>query len=162
MAKYNLGYTPDLYDFILFGITCAENQYVLVSELNNSMDLELALYENMKMQVKNKDYFEFSLFSYVQSDLGLEYFLIPNRSNYKINDKAETGYDLFQNSGQRFEQVAILVPELPQTDYFLILKGENAVHEQYKVFQLLKMVPCISQSHEIIPHKLSSRNNLVF
>ena len=120
------------------------------------------LHENLKLSQKNHEVFEFAIYNYSNQEMGLEYFLVPNKSNYKSTIQSKTVNDLFANTGQSFEETVLLINELPRTDYFLLLKGESAIHEQYNVFQLLKEIEVINQVHEIIPEKLSSRNNLIF
>jgi hypothetical protein len=98
----------------------------------------------------------------LDEELGLEYCLLPNKSNYRPKQKARPAYDLFSESKQAIEQSTLLIAELPHTNYFLILKGESAIHEQYNVYKLLRKVECIEQVHEIVPDKLQSKNNLIF
>lgn len=162
MAKYTLHSDVNLFDFVLIGLSSMENQYVIVNNINNTLCIDLNLEQTLKFNLKKQDLFEFSLFQHIDEELGLEYFLVPNKSNYKSQKQKETDYDLFTSTKQVFEETALLISELPRTDYFLLLKGENAIHEQYKVFTLLKQIPCIQQVHEIIPDKLQSKNNLIF
>jgi len=162
MAKYTLINTDDLYNFVLLGIASMENQYVLVSQINSALQLDLCLNENIKVSVKNGEIFEFSVYGFTQEEMAMEYLLIPNKSNNRLNKPNKQNQDLFELLNERMEEVAWLVPELPKTDYFVILKGENAIHEQHQIIKLLKEAAAVQQLHEIIPDKLPSRNNLVF
>lgn len=162
MAKHILHNDVDLFDFVLIGIACPENQYVIINNINLHLNINLSLSQTLKFDLKKHDLFEFSLFHYVDEELGLEYSVVPNKSNYRPMQNKDAGFDLFANSDQVIEETALLINELPHTNYFFILKGESAIHEQYNVFKLLKSIPVINQVHEIIPDKLPSKNNLIF
>lgn len=162
MAKYILHNDSNVFDFVLIGISSSENQYVIVNQINRQLNIGLSLEQNLKTTAKDHEMFEFSIFNYVDEELGLEYYLVPNKSNYKPQNKLGSNFDLFSESKQLIEQSALLINELPHTNYFVILKGESAIHEQYQVFKLLKEIEGIDQVHEVIPEKLASKNNLIF
>lgn len=162
MAKYTLQNDENIFDFVLIGISSNENQYVIINNINSQLNIDLFLHENLKLSQKNHEIFEFSIYHFSHQEMALEYFLVPNKSNYKSTIQSKAVNDLFSNTGQSFEETVLLINELPRTDYFLLLKGESAIHEQYNVFKLLKEIEVINQVHEIIPEKLSSRNNLIF
>lgn len=162
MAKYTLHNDTNFFDFVLIGISSNENQYVITNNINHSLNVNLCLDQTLKFNLKKHDLFEFSLFYYLDEELGLEYYLVANKSNFKTNQKQANNHDLFAESQEKIEESALLISELPYTDYFLLLKGENAIHEQYNVFKLLKTISCINKVHEVIPDKLQSKNNLIF
>ncbi len=162
MAKYILHSDVNLFDFVLIGITSPENQYVIVNNINESLNIDLALSQTLRSASKDTDLFDFSVYSYLDEELGLEYCLLPNKSNHRPKQKARPVYDLFAESKQAIEQSILLIGELPHTNYFLILKGESAIHEQYNIYKLLRKIECVEQVHEIIPDKLPSKNNLIF
>jgi hypothetical protein len=162
MAKYTLHNDIDLYQFVLLGISSPENQYLLVNALNEGLNLKLELQNYLNLSMKQGRLFDFSVYGFLDEELGLDYFFLPNKSNFKPLEKNNSVNDLFTNSELQVEEAALLVPELPHTNYFLILKGDSALHEQYQVFQSLKNIELIHQVHEIIPERLASRQNLVF
>ncbi len=162
MAKYTLHNQDNFYDFVLLGIACPENQYVLLNAINDGLNLKLQLYQYLKLSMKEGRFFDFSVFQFLDEEMGLEYFFLPNKSNFKPQENQSLQNDLFASSDMQVEEAALLVPELPHTNYFLILKGESAIHEQYQVFKALKDVEVIQQVHEIIPERLNSKHNLVF
>jgi hypothetical protein len=162
VAKYILHNDVNLFDFVLIGITSPENQYVIVNNVNESLNIDLALSQTLRSASKDTDLFDFSVYSFLDEELGLEYCFLPNKSNFRPKQKARPAYDLFAESKQSIEQSILLISELPHTNYFLILKGESAIHEQYNVYKLLRKIECIEQVHEIIPDKLQSKNNLIF
>ncbi len=162
VAKHILHNDANLFDFVLIGIASGENQYVIINNINAMLNIELALTQNLRSASKSSDLFDFSVYSYLDEELGLEYCVVPNKSNFKPKQKSGPAYDLFTESKQVIEQSILLINELPHTNYFLLLKGDSAVHEQYTVFKLLRQIECIEQVHEIIPDKLQSKNNLIF
>lgn len=162
MAKYTLQNDLNIFDFVLLGIASPENQYVLVNSVNHQLNLFLELDQVLKIGTKQGRLFDFSVYGFTDENMGLEYFLLPNKSNYQPKSSAGKSNDLFASIHQQVEEAALLVPELPHTNYFLILKGESAFHEQYEVFKSLKKVTAIHQVHEIIPERLASKNHLVF
>lgn len=162
MAKHVLHNDVNLFDFVLIGISSVEDQYVIVNNINETLHIDLALSHNLRSASKGSDLFDFSVYGFIDEDLGLEYYVIPNKSNHRPKQKAGPAIDLFTDSKQNIEQSILLINELPRTNYFFLLKGESALHEQYNIFTLLRKIECIEQVHEIIPEKLASRNNLIF
>jgi hypothetical protein len=162
VAKHVLYNDVNLFDFVLIGITSPENQYVIVNNINEIFNIDLALSQNLRSASKDTELFDFSVFSYLDEELGLEYYVVPNKSNHRPRQKPKPAYDLFVDTRQNIEESILLINELPHTNYFLILKGDSAIHEQYNVYKLLRKIGCIEQVHEIIPDKLASRNNLIF
>ena len=55
-----------------------------------------------------------------------------------------------------------LIKELPKTDYFLILKGEELHTFRFKIMECLKTIPEIVQLQAIEPNDLASKRNLIF
>lgn len=161
MAKYVLNNSPGDLDFALIGLVCAENQYSLVSEVNNALNIDLALSDNVPYNLKDGKLFYFSLFHFISEEFGLEYYLIPNNSNLEteIKQQQQTN-DLFAELN--VDESTKLIKELPKTDYFLILKGEDLHMFQYKVIEKLKTIKDIIQVQSIEPGDLPSRMNLVF
>ena len=162
MVRHVLHNDSDLFDFVLLGITSSENQYVIINNINLYLHIGLSLSQTLNLKLNEHEIFEYSLYSYSDEEFGIEYYVVPNKSNKRPNQNKDHKYDLFSNSYQIIEETALLISELPHTNYFLIIKGDRAGYEQYNVFKLLKSIPCISQVHEIIPDKLTNKNNLVF
>jgi hypothetical protein len=161
MAKHVLNTNAGDLDFVLIGISSAENPYGIVARVNECLNIDLALSDNIPYNLKDGKLFYFSLFASVNDELGLEYFLIPNASNLDANpNEGDSGNDLFGNTG--VEESTRLVKELPKTDYFLILKGEELHLYQFKIIELLKSINEVIQVQSIEPNELPSRMNLVF
>lgn len=160
MAKHVLHNTSDELDFLLIGLRCAENQYSIVSFINRALGIELALSDNIPYNLKDGKLFYFSLFRYMSEEFGLEYFLIPNTSNFDEQTNNTQGNDLF--AGLDVEESTKLIKELPKTDYFMIVKGEDLHLVQFKITEHLKTIEDIQQLQIIEPRDLPSKMNLVF
>lgn len=161
MAKYVLNTGEDDLNFTLLGITCAENQYQFISLLNQTLKTDLTLSDYLPLLTKGAKVFKFSLYAYVDEDLRLEFNCIPNQSNIEepnINENQSS--DLFQ--GINLDESTKLIRELPKTDYFLLLKGDESVVYQFKIINLLKSIPEIIQIQTIEAQDLPSKKNLIF
>lgn len=161
MAKHILNNSSENFDFVLIGLVTDENQYGIVSKVNEALGIDLVLSDNVPFNLKPGSIFHFSLFRHQNEDLGLEIFLLPNNSNLEIA-KAETGAtgDLFSETG--VEESTKLVKELPKTNYFVIVKGEDLHLFKFKIADKLKNVKEIVQLQMIEVRDLPSRMNLVF
>ncbi|MGE0568952.1 MAG: IPExxxVDY family protein [Bacteroidia bacterium] len=162
MAKLSLHSDDSIFDFVLLGISSQENQYVLVSVINDFLNIELELNRFIPLILKSSDLFEFSQYRYIDENHALEYYFLPNRSNHRNERKKPQTSDLFSEIKHSIDESVLLIPELKQTDFFILIKGEKAEYYKTKLFELLKSTPYIDTVHEIIPEKLASRNNLVF
>lgn len=161
MAKHILNTHSDESDYVLIGINCLEDQYVLSSLISNVLKIELFLSDYIPFNLKEGRVFKFSLYRFLDESLGLEYFLIPNTSNFEEpNLNRGNSNDLFAE--QDVDESVKLIGELPKTDYFLIMKGEDLHNYQYKVIEKLKTQSEIIQIQAIEPKELPSRRNLIF
>ncbi len=161
MAKYTLNTNDEDLDFALIGLTLHENQYEAVIALNEALNIDLCLSDNITLNLKDNKVFSFSLFNFYDAELGLNYNFIPNTSNFEapnINDPVASG--LFD--GLEIEESVKLIKELPKTDYFLILKGEELHYFQHKIIEKLKEIKEILQIQVIDVSELPSKRNLVF
>lgn len=161
MAKHVLNNSTENFDFLLIGILTGENQYSIVSKVNQALGIDLVLSDNISYNLKPGSIFHFSLYRHQNEDLGLEIFLLPNNSNLEIAKPEEKeGADLFSGTG--VEESARLIKELPKTNYFLIVKGEDLHLFRFKITDKLKNIEEIIQVQVIEPRELPSRMNLVF
>lgn len=161
MAKHVLNTGADDYDFVLIGITCSENQYFLSSVVGDALNLSFFLSDYIPFSLKEGKIFKFSLYRFLDEELGLEYFFIPNSSNFEdLNPNMQTTADLFAEIN--VEETTRLIKELPKTDYFILLKGENIHNVQFKIIDRLKTIPEIIQIQLIEPNELQSKRNLIF
>lgn len=161
MAKHFLNTSEDDLDFVLIGMTCLENQYALAALIDVALKTKLFLSDYIPFNLKEGRIFKFSLYRFQDEELGLEYFFIPNSSNFEEpNLNATNTGDLF--AGIDVDESVKLIKELPKTDYFLILKGEDLHNYQFKIIDKLKTFPEIIQIQAIEPQDLPSKRNLIF
>lgn len=161
MAKYTLSAPEDEIDFSVIGISCAEEQYAAVSIVDELLGTQLQLVDYVSYMLKENKLFMFSLFQYVDEDLGLEYSFIPNLSNFESQANNSTAAaDLFGTV--QVEERMRLIKELPKTDYFLLLKGEALSHYTMHIAELLRLSADIVQVTTIEAQDLPSRKNLIF
>lgn len=161
MAKHFLNTADDDFDFMLLGIVCLENQYHVVSAINDVLKINLCLSDYIPFNLKGGKLFKFSLYHFIDEELGLDYFFIPNTSNFEEpNVNVIPGNDLF--AGVDVDESVKLVKELPKTDFFLILKGEELHNYSHKVIEKLKTIEEIIQVQTIEPNDLPSKRNLIF
>lgn len=161
MAKHVLNTNENDFDFALIGMVCPENQYVILSLVNESLKINLRLNDYVPFSLKNGKLFKFSLYHFTDEELNLEYFLIPNTSNFEAPNMNASGLnDLF--TGLDVDESVKLVKELPKTDYFLIVKGEDLHYYQFKIMEKLKTINEIIQVQTIEASDLPSRRNLIF
>jgi hypothetical protein len=163
MAKYTLHNDPDEFNFLLFGIACSENQYVLASNINTALGIDLHLSDYIDLSHRMGKDFKFSFFNYLDEEFNLEYNLVPNKSNnVPKEDGAANSGDLFSAFNENVDESSRLIPELTKTDYLLLIKGDEHYNFTYKITEALKKIPEIISLQEIIPEKLSNKNNLIF
>jgi hypothetical protein len=161
LAKFILNTGEEDFDFELLGINCNENQYRLSVLISDALNIDLFLSDYIPLNLKDGKIFKFSLFRFEDNDLGLQYYFIPNLSNFsEPNAVVNKVADLFE--GLDIEENVRLIRELPRTDYFLIIKGEELGMFRHKIMGALKSVKEISQVQVIQPQELPSRKNLIF
>lgn len=161
MAKHVLNIGYENFDFILIGLSCSENQYVLANKISDVLNISFYLSDYIPFHLKEGKLFNFSLYRFIDEELGLDYFFIPNTSNFEgINPNAVFENDLFGEV--QVDETVRLIKELPKTDYFLILKGESAHVQQFKIIEALKQLTEIIQLQVIQANELASKRNLIF
>ena len=125
MAKYVLNTNENDFDFALLGLVCPENQYAILSFVNEALKINLCLNNYVPFSLKDGKLFKFSLYNFTDEELNLEFFLIPNASNFdEPNVNASASNDLFK--GMDIDESVKLIKELPKTDYFLIVKRRRS------------------------------------
>lgn len=163
MAKHTLHSDPEEFNFLLFGIACSDNQYVLASNINTALGIDLRLSNYIDLSHRMGKDFKFSFFDYQDEEFNLEYNLIPNKSNNVAKEKTYSNDgDLFSMFNEDIDESSRLIPELTKTDYLLLIKGDEHYNFTYKITDALKKIPEIISLQEIIPEKLTNKNNLIF
>lgn len=160
MAKHTLGSNDDELDFALIGITSPEDQYTMVTLLDNALQITFRLSDYIPFALKTSRIFHFSLYHYFDEALGLELNLVPNSSNLEQQGNTPQSTDLFAELD--VDEKVRLIKELPKTDYFLILKGEDLHNYSYRMVEKIKAIPGVVQVTTIEPADLPSKRNLIF
>ena len=160
MAKYSLN-TSDDFDFVVIGIMSANDQYQVIGAINDVLKINLHLQAFVPYNLKDGKLFNFSLYNFFDEELGLEYNVIPNQSNFEgPNINSASANDLFANNA--VEESVRLIKELPKTDYFIVLKGEDLHNYQFKIIDKLKTVDDFLQVQAVAVEELTSKRNLMF
>ncbi len=161
MAKYVLTASEDTFDFSLFGLRFNDNQYRIVNHLNTLFRIDLTLSDYLQLHLKNGKAFQFSLFQYIDEELGLEYNLIPNKSNLQepTFGQSRSNLDLFNEVD--VDESTLIIPELPQIDFFLMLKGEGLFQYEDSLLNILKTSTELLSVKEIYADDLPSKRNLI-
>ena len=161
MAKHVLNTSEDDFDFVLIGLVCLENQYHIVNAINEILKTDLRLSDYLPFNLKGGKLFKFSLYKFLDEELGIDYHLIPNTSNFDEPTGSENaGNDLFASVD--VDESVKLIKELPKTDYFILLKGEDLHNYQFKIIDKLKLIPEVIQVQSIEAKELQSKRNLIF
>ena len=113
--------------FTLIGISCHLKDYRLSFLLNQHAGLFLQKLEDLRVALSaKKEPAEFSIYLYPDDDYFNTYFLVANRS-------------------QNF----ILVPEIKQVDFLLIVEGEFQKTRKDSLIKTLRNIPNILTAYEI-------------
>jgi hypothetical protein len=165
LATYTLdNHTEEHFDFDVFSITCTESIYRVVYELNQALSIDLQLNDLLDFTHKQGEDFYFPLYGFIHEELNIEFNLLPNQSSFqpKNETEAKTNFDLFAGD---IEQTTSLIPELENSDYFLIIKGDNRYLYNHKIFEAIKLNPAFIIVHEIFISDLKdkkAKSNLLF
>ncbi|MCF8424402.1 MAG: IPExxxVDY family protein [Bacteroidia bacterium] len=165
MATYNLDITAEEhFDFDVFSITSTESIYRVVHELNQALNIDLQLVDLLDFTHKQGDDFYFPLYGFVHEELSIEFNLLPNQTSFqpKVQGTSKSEFDLFAGD---IEQTTKLLPELENSDYFLIVKGDNRYMHNHIIFDAIKLNPAFIIVHEIFLEELKdkkSKSNLLF
>ena len=165
MATYNLDINAEEhFDFDVFSITCPESIYRVVHELNQALNIDLQLVDLLDFTHKQGDDFYFPLYGFVHEELSIEFNLLPNQTSFqpKAQGASKSEFDLFAGD---IEQTTKLLPELENSDYFLIVKGDNRYMHNHIIFDAIKLNPAFIIVHEIFLEELKdkkSKSNLLF
>ena len=162
MAKYVLNNSKEEFNFFLIGITCPINQYEMVSLINNCLQIDLSLNSFVELKLKKNKIFSFSLFTFLDEDLGIDYVFIPNLSNFETQSALNVINENNLFKDQVIEEQVRLLNELPKTDYLIMLKGEDVINYRFKISDQLKKRNAIIQLQNIEPSTLPSKRNLIF
>lgn len=140
LNKFTLKYELDL-DFVLFAISSPLKDYRLCYFINKNAGLNLSKVDDHEAWLVNTDTpTHFSKFAHLSDESETEFYLIANR-----------GY----GGGW-------LVPEMRQTDYFLLIKNFIDDDDLMALDEGINAIGEVLVAGEIKPEKLKSKENLIF
>ena len=165
MATYNLDMNAEEhFDFDVFSITSTETIYKVIHELNNCLDIDLQLNELLDFTHKEGEDFYFPLYGFNHEDLNIEFNLLSNQTSFQPKTAEDKPKELDLFAGD-IEQTTKLLPELENSDYFLIIKGDNRYLYNHVVFEAIKSNPFFTIVNEIFIDDLKdkkAKGNLLF
>lgn len=139
MKTRKLKYIPS-FDFELFGISSAEDDYKISWQISNSLKIEFLRRDNIK--ISDSKICEDQIFSIFENITKTEDF------NLKlISNKGNIGY---------------LVPELKNIDYFIIISNNNEKSFIDDLLKQLRNIENISAVFKLNPESLKSKEKLLF
>ena len=139
IRKHKLGYTEE-FDFLLLGLVSAENDYRLIWKFNQTFNFGFERAENHKVISKNGEAeIGFSHYTYEDENTCLLYRFLSNKTDG-----------------------GILMEELKNIDYFVIVQGDFSETYITSLVTNLKSVEHIQAVFQISPASLKSRERLLF
>ena len=132
--------------------------------MNHHLNIDLQLSELLDYTHTEGEEFYFPVYSFQHNELNIEINLLANETSLKpILDKpTETSFDLFAGD---VEQKIRLLPELENSDFLLLVKGENRYLHNHTILKELQGIPLFMSVREIFIEDLKekkSRSNLLF
>lgn len=165
MALHSLDIqSEDHFDFDVFSITSTESIYRVVFEINSVLNVDLQLNDLLDYTHKEGQDFYFPVYTFLHEELNIEFNLLPNQTSFQpfYSKGQQQAPDLF---GGDIEHTTKLLPELENTDYFLLIKGDNRLSYNHTIFKTIKMVSTFQMVEEIVLDKLKdkkAKGNLLF
>lgn len=165
MTTHSLDHSAEEhFDFDIFSITSTESIYRVIHELNEALDIDLQLTDLLEFTHKEGEDFYFPLYGFDHESLNIEFNLIPNQTSFqpKVENSQLKELDLFAGE---IEQTTQLLPELVNSDYFLIIKGDNRYLHNHTIFESIKLNPAFIIVRELFIDDLKdkkSKGNLLF
>lgn len=164
MPTYSLDiHAEEHFDFDLFSITCTESVYRVIHELNNDLDIDLQLNELLDYTHKEGEDFYFPVYTFQHESLNIEFNLLQNQTSFQPTAKRkQEPMDLFAGE---VEQTTKLMPELDNTDYLLLIKGENRYLYNHTILETIQKNKNFIAVHELFMEDIKdkkSRTNLLF
>ena len=128
------------YEFALFGISSAVRDYKLAWLVNKALNIRIVKVEDLEIDYYNQDKITTSHFLYETEHCKLR--IVKNKS-----------------FGE--EKKPLLIPELPNFDYFLLIQDESELFDIPEMLVKLRTLDLIQYIQPIEIEKLKSKENLV-
>lgn len=129
------------FDFILIAISCPLKDYRLCHFINKHTGLTLGKDQDHQVFIPQLDKnCRFSSYSCLRPDNETEFYLFANRG----------------------EEEGILVPEMKNTDYFMIIRNFIDDEDLTQLVETINSIPEVVVASVVAPVKLRSKENLIF
>ena len=160
MSKYILDSDYD-YDFSLLALSAHIPDYKISIEINHLLGINLGRDNSIELSNKSiKTPLLFSCFSYLDEEEQAEFILLSNKSSNAVSSVTKTGTpSLFKEEDQDVK--FLLVPELAQTDFLLMIKSDNHAQLANDIQSKLKSITFVLSVQTVNPETLSSKKNLI-
>ena len=160
MSKYILDADYD-YDFSILAISAHIPDYRISIEINHLLDINLSCDAPIELSTKSTSTpLFFSCFSFVDEGRQSDFILLANKSSNTVSSptKAET-LSLFKEKSNDVK--LLLIPELAQSDFLLLLKADNHTQLANDILNKLKTINFVLSVQNIDPETLHSKKNLI-
>ena len=162
MPKYVLETDFD-YDFSLLAISAHVPDYKMCIEINRLLTIELIRDTPVDLSEKSMNApLLFSCFSFQDEDEQCDYMLLSNTSSNSVaaSNRVVTPPSLF-DSQENQNIKRLLIPELSQSDFLLMLHADNHEQKIYQIQNKIKMATFVLSVQTIEVEKLASKKNLI-
>lgn len=129
------------YDFELFGISSTARDYKLAWLLNQALNIHIVKVEDLEIDYHNQDKVITSHFLF---------------------ETEYTSLRLIRNKSFGEDKKPLLIPELPNFDYFVLIQDQGHVFNIPKILDRLRKLELIQYIQPIEIDKLKSKENLIF
>ena len=151
MAKLTLDIEYE-FDFNLIGISCHQKIFKLCWAINKDLKLNLKKTDDYVVeQVQPNTQLNCLRYEHIDKKSELQYWVIENKGN--ILKPTDDDYEII-GSG-------LLVPEMKNVDYFLVLKGNFFDHFYNNIISELKNISFILTTFNVEVESLKSKNNFL-
>ena len=152
------------FDFDIFSITSTETIYTIINALNQELNIDFKLKDLLDFSHKDGENFYFPLYTFWHNELNIEFNLISNQTSFQPPEtkNVNSAFDLFAGDVERTTK---LLPELENSDYFLIIKGDNRYMHNFAIFEAIKKNDNFITVYEIYLENLKdkkAKTNLLF
>lgn len=139
MNRVVLKYKIDL-DFVLIAVTSSLKDYRICYLINKHLNFNFTRADDHTIDLlADAEPVYFSFFEYFPDEDGAEFYFITNKGSE-----------------------GLLVPEMREVDYFMIIKNYIENEEVDQLVTSLNRIPEIVAAVKIDPKKIKSRENLLF
>ena len=161
MSKHILDSDYD-YDFSILAISAHIPDYRISIEINHLLDITLSRDISIELSTKSTSTpLLFSCFSFVDEGRQSDFILLANKSSNTVSslsNRAET-LSLFKEESNDVK--LLLIPELAQSDFLLLLKADNHTQLANDILNKLKTINFVLSVQNIDPETLHSKKNLI-